>query len=445
VTFNDLNLNKPLLRALSDLEFEYTTPIQRKTFSTIMSGRNVVGISQTGTGKTLAYLLPILRQLTFSDQRDPRVLILVPTRELALQVAGEISKLAKYCNFRVGAIYGGTNVNTQKQLIYDGLDIIVSTPGRLLDLNLCGVLRLKSIQKLVIDEVDEMLNFGFRTQITTILERMPDIRQNLMFSATLTPEVQKLIDAYFLNPVKVEIAAHGTPVESIVQQAYHVPNFNTKVNLLENLLLNNSDLNKVLVFVGTKKLADSLHELLALKFPDQTGVIHSNKTQSARLKVLKQFHQGEIRLLTATDLIARGLDISDVSHVINFDTPEFPADYIHRIGRTGRADKNGIAITFVSETERKYQIAIEQLMNKNIELIPIPQEVKISSVYMDQEQSANLFDIDYFKARSRKSMKNPAFHEKKEKNKKVNLGGPKKRHPKYGPKHKTLKPVRPRL
>ena len=200
-----------MLRALSDLEFEYTTPIQRKTFSTIMSGRNVVGIAQTGTGKTLAYLLPILRQLTFSDQRDPRVLILVPTRELVLQVAGEISKLAKYCNFRVGAIYGGTNVNTQKQLIYDGLDIIVATPGRLLDLNLSGVLRLKSIQKLVIDEVDEMLNLGFRTQITTILERMPDIRQNLMFSATLTPEVQKLINAYFLNPVKMEIAAHGTP------------------------------------------------------------------------------------------------------------------------------------------------------------------------------------------------------------------------------------------
>jgi ATP-dependent RNA helicase RhlE len=445
VTFNDLNLNKPLLRALGDLEFEYTTPIQRESFSTIMSGRNVVGIAQTGTGKTLAYLLPILRQLTFSNQREPRVLILVPTRELVVQVAGEISKLAKYSNFRVGAVYGGTSVNTQKQLIYDGLDILVATPGRLLDLNLCGVLRLKSIQKLVIDEVDEMLNSGLRTQITTILERIPDVRQNLMFSATLTPEVQKLIDAYFFNPVKIEIAAHGTPIEKIEQHAYHVPNFNTKVNLLEYLLLNNSDLNKVLVFVGTKKLADSLHEKLAAKFPDQTGVIHSNKTQSARLNVLRQFNEGEIRLLTATDLIARGLDITDVSHVINFDTPEFPADYIHRIGRTGRADKNGVSITFVSEGEIKYQMGIEKLMHKTIDLIPIPHEVKISAISEDNNDSANLYDKEYFKARTFKSMKNKAFHEKKEKNKKINLGGPKKRHPKYAPKHKTLRPAKPRL
>jgi ATP-dependent RNA helicase RhlE len=445
VTFNDLNLNKPLLQALTDLEFEYPTPIQEKAFSTIMSGCDVVGIAQTGTGKTLAYLLPILRQLTFSDKREARVLILVPTRELVIQVVGEISKLARYCNFRVAGVYGGTNVNTQKQLIYDGLDIIVATPGRLLDLNLSGILRFKSIQKLVIDEVDEMLNLGFRDQIIRLLEKIPARRQNLLFSATLTTEVQHLIEEYFRGPVKIEIAPHGTPINKIVQMAYHVPNFNTKVNLLEFLLLNNSELNKVLVFVSTKKLADSLYEQMAVKFPNQAGVIHSNKSQNFRINVLKQFTAGEIRLLIATDIIARGLDICDVSHVINFDTPEMPADYIHRIGRTGRADKDGSAITFVNETEQKYQMAIEQLMNKIITLLPMPEGVGISTVYLEEERPTHLFDIDYLKAGKPRSMKNSAFHEKKGKNKKVNLGGPKKRNPKYGKKHKTTRPPRPRL
>lgn len=433
------------MQALTDLEFEYPTPIQEKAFSVIMSGCDVVGIAQTGTGKTLAYLLPILRQLTFSDKREARVLILVPTRELVIQVVGEISKLTRYCNFRIAGVYGGTNVNTQKQLIYDGLDIIVATPGRLLDLNLSGILRFKSIQKLVIDEVDEMLNLGFRDQIIRLLEKIPARRQNLLFSATLTTEVQHLIEEYFRGPVKIEIAPHGTPINKIVQLAYHVPNFNTKVNLLEFLLLNNSELNKVLVFVSTKKLADSLYEQMAAKFPNQAGVIHSNKSQNFRINVLKQFTAGKIRLLIATDIIARGLDICDVSHVINFDTPEMPADYIHRIGRTGRADKDGSAITFVNETEQKYQMAIEQLMNKIITLLPMPESVGISTVYLEEERPTHLFDIDYLKAGKPRSMKNSAFHEKKGKNKKVNLGGPKKRNPKYGKKHKTTRPSRPRL
>lgn len=445
VTFDELNLNKQLLQALTDLEFEYPTPIQEKAFSTIMSGRDVVGIAQTGTGKTLAYLLPILRQLTFSKQREARILILVPTRELVLQVVAEINKLTKYCNFRVGAVYGGTNVNTQKQLVYDGLDIIVATPGRLLDLNLSGVLRLKSIQKLVIDEVDEMLNLGFRVQITSLLEKIPAKRQNLMFSATLTPDVQHFIQEYFQNPVKIEIAAHGTPIEKIVQQAYHVPNFITKANLLEYLLLNNDDLNKVLVFVSTKKLADRLYEQMAAKFPDQTGVIHSNKTQNFRINIVKQFTEGKIRILIATDIIARGLDITDVSHVINFDTPEVPADYIHRIGRTGRADKDGIAITFVNEVEQEYLMAIEQLMNKPITVLPVSDDVKVSNIYTEEERPTRQFDIDYLKPEASKPRLNSAFHEKKGKNKKVNLGGPKKRNPKHGPKRKTIRPPKPRL
>ena len=445
MTFNDLNLNRPLLQALTDLEFEYPTPIQEKAFSTIMSGRDVVGIAQTGTGKTLAYLLPILRQLTFSKQREARILILVPTRELVVQVVGEINKLSKYSNFRVGGVYGGTNVNTQKQLIYDGLDIIVATPGRLLDLILSGILRFNSIQKLVIDEVDEMLNLGFRTQIINLLEKIPTKRQNLMFSATLTSDVQQLIQEFFKDPIMIEIAAHGTPIEKIIQQAYHVPNFVTKADLLEHLMKSNSDLNKVLVFVSTKKLADRLFDQMVVKFPDQTGVIHSNKTQNFRLKVLKQFTDGEIRMLIATDIIARGLDISDVSHVINFDMPEVPADYIHRIGRTGRADKDGVAISFVNDIERKYQAAIEQLMNRPITIIANPQEVNFSNIYSEEERPTRLYDIDYLQQDKKKTKPSSAFHEKKAKNTKINLGSQKKRNPKHGPKRKTTKPPKPRL
>ncbi|MDP4273099.1 MAG: DEAD/DEAH box helicase [Bacteroidota bacterium] len=444
MTFNELNLNKPLLQALTDLEFEYPTPIQEKAFSPIMSGRDVVGVAQTGTGKTFAYLLPILRQLSFSKQRDARVLILVPTRELVVQVTGEIAKLCKYCSFRVGAVYGGTNIKTQKQLIYDGLDIIVASPGRLLDLYLSGILRFKTIQKIVIDEVDEMLKLGFRAQITSILEKITSKHQNLMFSATLTPDVQMFIDEYFLNPFKIVIAPHGTPLEKIVQQAYQVPNFNTKVNLLEYLLKSDNDLNKVLVFVSTKKLADRLYEQMVIKFPDQIGVIHSNKTQNFRFNTLKQFTDGSIRVLVATDVIARGMDIQDVSHVINFDTPEVAADYIHRIGRTGRVDKEGVAITFVNEIEQEYQMAIEQLMNKPITILSLPKDVAISSEYTEEEQPAKLFDIDYLKAVSFKPKINSAFQEKKEKNKKVNSGGM-RRKLKNESKHKNTKPTKPRF
>ena len=196
-----------------------------------MSGKDVVGIAQTGTGKTFAYLLPILRQMTYSVQREPRVLIVVPTRELVIQVVGEIEKLAKYMTVRVLGVYGGTNIKTQGQAVYNGVDILVATPGRLVDLTMHGLLRLKSVQKLVIDEVDEMLNLGFRPQLLTFMEILPQKRQNLMFSATLTEDVEKVITDFFYSPFKIKISPHGTPLEQIIQVAYEVPNFSTKANL----------------------------------------------------------------------------------------------------------------------------------------------------------------------------------------------------------------------
>lgn len=427
MTFLELNLNTSLLNALNDLGFENPTPIQEKVYPAVMSGRDTVGIAQTGTGKTFAYLIPILRQLKYSEQKHPRILVVVPTRELVLQVVDEVKKLSTYMTVRVVGVYGGTNINTQKQVVYNGMDILVATPGRLVDLVMTGVLRLKSIQKLIIDEVDEMLNLGFRPQLMSFLDSLPVRRQNLMFSATLTEEVATMIADYFYEPETIEIATQGTPLEQIAQYYYEVPNFFTKVNLLEHLLKDDTTYQRVLVFAASKQLADRIFEHLDARFPEQIGVLHSNKSQNYRINALERFKNGTSRILIATDVASRGLDIPDITQVINFDTPETPEDYMHRIGRTGRAAKAGIAITFANEVEMKQLSEIEKFMNKSLEELAIPMEVKISNIFTDEEQPV-LYDKEYL-AKPSIGESQGAFHEKKEKNKKVNLGGPGKRNP----------------
>ncbi|OFY47984.1 MAG: DEAD/DEAH box helicase [Bacteroidetes bacterium GWF2_41_31] len=422
MTFNDLNLSTPLNNALIDLGFEYPTPIQQACFSLILSGKDTVGVAQTGTGKTFAYLLPLLRLLPYSDQRAPRVLIVVPTRELVIQVEDEIRKLTTYMNVRHAGVYGGTNINTQKKLVYEGMDILVATPGRLLDLALTGVLSIKSVQKFVIDEVDEMFNLGFRPQVMSIMEILPEKRQNIMFSATLTREVETVINTFFNHPEQVVIAPHGTPLDQIVQQAYDVPNFYTKVNLIKHLLATDSSMEKVLVFTGSKRLADRLAEELTGYLDIKPGVLHSNKSQNNRFETLKKFENGKLKILITTDIMARGLDISDVSHVINFSLPTLPEDYIHRIGRTGRADKEGVAISFINKIEKESQGDIEQLMKKPIPMLPFPVEVAISTITTEEEKPAALYDKPYLVNPSRKK-NTGAFHEKSAKNQQVNSGG----------------------
>jgi ATP-dependent RNA helicase RhlE len=422
MTFSDLNLNRFLLDALTEMGFETPTPIQEKAFSVIMSSRDMVGIAQTGTGKTYAYLLPILRQLTYSEQKHPRVLIVVPTRELVVQVIKEIESLTPYINVRFAGVYGGTNLNKQKQLVYQGQDILVATPGRLLDLALDGILKLKQIQKLVIDEVDEMMNLGFRSQLITLLDLLPKKRQNILFSATLTKEVNDLLHDFFKSPVKIEVAASGSPLDIIKQLAYPVPNFYTKVNFLVSLLQDKATYNKVLVFVKNKKQANILYEELEIALPNDADVIHSNKTQNYRLRSVKNFEMGFFNILIATDIIARGLDLTDVSHVINFDIPKEPENYIHRIGRTGRAEQEGIAISFFNEEEAEYLGEIELLMNKEIEVLDLPENIEISTRLIDEEMPKT----DPENTGKKKTVTEPsgaAFHEKKEKNQKKNLGG----------------------
>ncbi len=423
VIFRDLNLTTPLINALDDLGFETPTPIQEQAFPVVMSGRDVVGIAQTGTGKTFAYMLPILRMLKYSKQQNPRVLVLVPTRELVVQVVDEIEKLATYSSARVTGVYGGTNINTQKQAVAQGLDIVVATPGRLYDLALSKALQLKSIQKLVIDEVDVMLDLGFRHQLMHIFDLLPHQRQSIMFSATMTEDVENLIRETFKTPKKISVAASGTPLENITQIGYTVPNFYTKVNLLEHLLTDQETYHKTLIFVGYKKMADRMYDRLNEAFPGECCVIHSNKTQNYRLRSIRQFEEGDNRILIATDVMARGLDIEGVSQVINMDTPEYPENYMHRIGRTGRAKKKGTAIVLTTPKEQDALNAIEQLMQMEVPKHPLPDSVAISEELAPEERPKIVEINNPNKRRTDEDAPGPAFHEKKEKNQKVNLGG----------------------
>lgn len=422
MTFKDLDLSNQLQYGIEDLGFETPTPIQEQAFSVVRSGKDVVGIAQTGTGKTFAYMMPILRDLKFSKQKHPRVLVLVPTRELVLQVVDEIEKLAKYINVRVLGVYGGTNINTQKQAILQGQDIIVATPGRLYDLGLSNALKLKSIQKLVIDEVDVMLDLGFRFQLMNIFDILPERRQNVLFSATMTEDVNALIYDFFKNPEKISIAVSGTPLENIAQVSYNVPNFFTKVNLLNYLLKDKETFSKVLIFVGFKRTADLLFKHLEEVYNDEMCIIHSNKTQNYRIRSIRQFDEGKNRILLATDVMARGLDFDNVSHVINFDTPDFPENYMHRIGRTGRAEKEGKTILFSTPKEQESKMAIEALMQYEIPVLELPEALEIATILTEDERpkedqgiSKNRTSLEY--------VPGPAFHEKSEKNSKVNKGG----------------------
>jgi ATP-dependent RNA helicase RhlE len=418
--FTDLNLNTPLLNALDDLGYTTPTTIQHKVFPVVMSGRDVCGIAQTGTGKTYAYLLPCLRQWKFSKDKSPQILVVVPTRELVTQVIESVKELATYMNLIAVGVYGGANINTQALQLENGVDVLVATPGRLYDLAMNGAFKTKTIKKLVIDEMDEMLNLGFRTQIKNILDLLPQKRQNLLFSATITEEVEALMDDYFNEPVRVEAAPTGTPLENIIQTAYEVPNFYTKVNLLELLLTEDASMTKVLVFAATKSLADQLYEELEPKFPGTVGVIHSNKEQNHRFNTVKQFKEGNYRFIIATDIVARGIDIAEVTHVINLDTPDVPENYIHRIGRTGRFDKKGISITFITEKEKPLMEAIEALMKYKVPIEELPAHLTISNELTEDEKPKVFMKIIENKL-PKKEERGPAFHEKSAKNSRVNI------------------------
>ncbi|CAI8190137.1 MAG: ATP-dependent RNA helicase RhlE [Bacteroidia bacterium] len=436
-SFQELSIQKSLLNAIADLDFIKPTPIQREAYPKILSGNNVVGIAQTGTGKTLAYSLPILQELNYSKSYKPRVLIIVPTRELVVQVVDQIELYTKYMTVRIAGVFGGVNIKTQQALLSEGTDIIVGTPGRLYDLILNRSLQTQDIKKLVIDEVDIMLDLGFRFQLNNIFELLPEKRQNIMFSATMTDDVQFLIQDNFINPQTITVSVSGTPLDNISQTCYAVPNFYTKVNLLDYLLKDKATFQKVVVFIDSKKNADRLFLELEANYWKELGIIHSNKSQNNRLATIERFNDGQTRILIASDIIARGLDLDDISHVINFDTPKFPENYIHRIGRTGRAKKMGNSILLFTKDEEKNKLAIEKLMAKIIDSKKFPNEVVISKKLILDEQPKVVEKNPHKKS---KQPSGPSFHEKKDKNKKqYNLGGGQKIKLKKAKKYK--KPI----
>lgn len=417
--FSDFKIEKRLLNRITELGYTRPTTIQEKVFSLAMSGADICGIAQTGTGKTLAYLLPLLNGWKYSKTKDPQILVIVPTRELVTQVVDAITLLAAQLSVSAIGVYGGVNINTQRVELQNGCDVLVATPGRLYDLAVTGAFKVKSIKKLVIDEVDEMLNLGFRIQLQNIMDLLPQRRQNLLFSATLTEDVDMLLNHYFDQPVRVEAAPAGTPVQNIEQSAYKVPNFYTKVALLKLLLKEEEGMSKVLVFVATKSLADDLYTELETEFEGVIGLIHSNKEQNHRFNTVKQLKEGTYRFIIATDIVARGIDIAEVTHVVNFDLPESPENYIHRIGRTGRADKTGHAISFITGKEEKVKEEIEALMKREIPVSPLPPHLEISTRLTEDEMpKVHMKEIPV--KLPKKEERGASFHPKSAKNSKVN-------------------------
>ncbi|MGL4631268.1 MAG: DEAD/DEAH box helicase [Leadbetterella sp.] len=413
--FSQFDLNKQLLSAIEDLGYSEPTEIQIKAIPVILQGHDVLGIAQTGTGKTAAYLLPILMKTKYAQGTSPRALILAPTRELVIQIKESSLELSKYTDLRSVAIFGGLGPKTQIEELKKGVDIIIATPGRFMDLYLTGEIVTKSLQYLVLDEADKMMDMGFMPQIRKILEIIPRKRKNLLFSATFQPRVETLSEEFLEAPVKIEVSPSATTAETVDQERFNVPNFMTKIFLLGHIIDQNLEL-KTIVFCRTKTVADNVFKFLERKVigSSQIRVIHANKGQNTRINSINDFRTEKIKVLVATDIAARGIDISGVNLVINFDVPLIYEDYVHRIGRTGRAKATGKAITFVLPSEEYHLQKIEGIIRAPIPITEIPSQIQMSETPFEEQQQI-LKELDDQRKKVDPTFKG-AFHEKKAKN-----------------------------
>ncbi|MFW3412346.1 DEAD/DEAH box helicase [Aliarcobacter butzleri] len=372
MSFSNLGLCKEILRAIKEEGYTTPTPIQSKSIPVVLSKKDVLAAAQTGTGKTAGFTLPLLQRLKDSNLKDKksqvRALILTPTRELAAQVAQSVETYGKYLPFKSAVIFGGVGINPQKALLKKGVDIIIATPGRLLDLISQDSLDLSKIEFLVLDEADRMLDMGFINDIKKILAILPKQRQNLLFSATYSNEIKKLADGLLKSSFLVEVSKANSASFKVEQVVHHVDKDRKKELLLH--LVNKNSWQQVLVFTRTKHGANKLSEAL-VKDKITSAAIHGNKSQGARTKALDDFKNGKIRVLVATDIAARGIDIEQLPHVVNFELPNVAEDYVHRIGRTGRAGNNGIAISLVCVDEHEYLFGIEKLIKQKIKKVEI--------------------------------------------------------------------------
>jgi ATP-dependent RNA helicase RhlE len=414
-SFEDFKLNRQILNAIEEAGYTVPTPIQQKAIAPILSGQDIMGVAQTGTGKTAAYVLPMLMKLKYAQGNDARALILAPTRELAMQIEENIRLFSKYTDLRTVVMYGGLGPKTQIAELQKGVDILVATPGRFLDLYLAGHIVTKYFQFLVMDEADKMMDMGFIGSIHRILEVVPRKRQNLLFSATMSALVEKISGDFLKFPLRIEVAPQATPANTVTQVLYQVPNLKTKLNLLQQLLQDDESFQRLIIFCKTKQVADNIYHWLLRKYgEEQVRVIHANKGQNTRINSINSFKEGHIRILVATDVAARGLDVADVSHVINFDVPIVIEDYVHRIGRTGRAFKSGEAITFCTEAEQYYVKKIEKLIRQSIPKAELPAAVFVEETPFAERQNMAR-EIDLQKRKDNPEFKG-AFHEKKLKN-----------------------------
>jgi len=416
VAFSDFALNKQLLTAVEEMGYSTPTPIQEQAIPKLLYGHDVLGIAQTGTGKTAAYLLPILMKVKYAQGQNIRALILAPTRELAIQINDAIADLGKYTDLRHAVIYGGLGPKTQIETIQKGLDILVATPGRFMDLYLKGYILTKEIKYMVLDEADKMMDMGFMPQIRKILEVIPRKRKNLLFSATFPEKVERFSHEFLEAPVRVEVTPQATTAVTIEQSIYSLPNFQSKLNLLGYFFNKNENIKRALVFCRTKTVADLVFKYLDRRIVGNNNVrvIHANKGQNTRINSMNAFKEGNLRVLVATDVASRGIDIQAVSHVFNFDVPVIYEDYVHRIGRTGRANLEGVAITFMTPNEAYHIEKIEEIIRSKIKTKQVPQEVEITETPFEEEQVI-LREIDEQRKKADPTFQG-AFHEKKKKN-----------------------------
>ena len=368
--FAELGLTERLLRALKEAQYNDPTPIQKQAIPLLLDGADLLGIAQTGTGKTAAFTLPLLQNLEEDDinpaPRTTRALILAPTRELALQIADSIKTYGRHMNMRLAVVMGGVGHRPQIQVLHKGVDITVATPGRLLDLANQRKIDLRKCDYLILDEADRMFDMGFIRDVRKIVAMMPEERQTLLFSATMPKEIAKLAAEILYEPERVEIAAKSIAVDRIEQRVHHLDKAAKRDHLAK--LMNEPDLEKVIVFTRTKRGANQVVKRLS-----QEGVgaeaLHGNKSQNARQRALENFKKGRARVLVATDIASRGIDVDDVTHVINYELPDEPESYVHRIGRTARAGASGIAISFCDASERQQLRSIERLIKRPLSIV----------------------------------------------------------------------------
>jgi len=407
--FTDLKLTRQYLNALEDLGFSEVTPIQQKAIPPILAGQDVIAVAQTGTGKTAAYMLPVLKHLNYAQGESIRALILVPTKELVLQVEEMSAALAKYTDLRITAVYGGVGWKGQAQKIEAGTDILIATPGRFKELYHKNAIITKKNQVLVLDEADKMMDMGFINQLRDILEVIPVKRQNLLFSATFNQKVEELSHEFLEFPTRIEVAETATTADDIEQYSYELPNERSKIEFLKELLIKEK-FSRVLVFVRAKNTVENIAKYLARKIEGEVKTIHSNKGQNSRINAMQAFKDGDVRVLIATDVASRGIDVTGVSHVINFDVPRNYEDYVHRIGRTGRAKMSGVAITFINKAERYHIKKIEKLIRMPIEKRVLPFEIPDFPTPKNENKAMEL-EIDFQKRRENPDFQG-AFHER---------------------------------